>query len=278
MEELKIKVIPSELKPRDKRLDSLRYKGLPAHPANIMLLGRAGAGKSSCLHTMLNEGYVPKGAKWSIFDEAIVYLGSMDSAETFKKLPIKNLIVLHEFVPEEFQEYLEDLKAHQMDRLDKGKHPLNVAIIFDDFAGQNLLKKVGNASPLERLLLTSRHECNATVMYCSQTYKNNGFSNPTIRNNTTHYIIYPLARNDVEKVAEEHCNHMTPEQFVDVYNHIHKQPHQFMMINYRKPDAERFTHGFNKVISTKLKDDVSHNRHEDGVESELERTGARKGK
>lgn len=201
---------------------------------------------------MLNEGYVPKGSKWSIFDEAIIFLGSMDSADTFRTLPIKNLLICHEFVPEDFQEYIDNLKVHQMERLEKGKLPLNVLIAFDDFASQNILKKVGNSSPLERLVLTSRHECNASVMFCSQVYKNNGFSNCTIRNNTTHYIIHSLARNDVRKVAEEHCGHMTPDEFIETYNDIHKDPHQFMMINYRKPDHERFTHGFSKFITPSL--------------------------
>ena len=249
MEELQIKQIPSEVKPRDKRLDKMKYKdSLPVIPSNIMLLGRCGSGKSSCLYTMLSEGYVtPKGK--SVFDEMIIYLGTMDSVDTFKKLPCKNLIVLHEFNPTHFEEYLDDLKVHQMERLDKGKPALNVCIVFDDFVGMGLLQhKNGKASPLERLMLTSRHECNATVIFCSQTYKNNGLGNPTIRNNVNYYILYNLARKDIEKIAEEHCGAMTPEQFMSMYEETQKVPYQFLMVNYKKPDSERFTHGFTKPL------------------------------
>jgi hypothetical protein len=48
-------------------------------------------------------------------------------------------------------------------RLEKGKHPLNIAIIFDDMATADLLKKVKGKSPLASLLLTSRHELNASI-------------------------------------------------------------------------------------------------------------------
>jgi hypothetical protein len=214
-----------------------------------MLLGRCGSGKSSALYTMLNDGYItPKGK--SVFHEMIIYLGTMDSVETFKKLPVKNLIVCHEFVAEHFEEYINDLKTHQMERLEKGKPCLNVAIVFDDFVGQGLLKSHGNkSSPLERLMLTSRHECNATIFFCSQTYK--PAANPTVRNNINYYMLFQLARSDVEKVAEEHSCFLTKDEFVDIYEFIHETPYTFMMIDYKVGDDKRFREGFNDFIGNK---------------------------
>jgi hypothetical protein len=260
-----VKPIPSEDKPRDKRLDRMKHKdSLPKLPANIMCLGRAGAGKSSCVYSMLNDGYVVKGK--SVFDEIVVYLGTLDSVDSFKSLPSKNIVILHEFVPEEFEQYLEDLKEHQMERLEKGKAPLNVAIIFDDFVGMGLLRHVGGkSSPLERLCLTSRHECNATIIFCSQAYKNNGLSNPTIRNNITHYIIYSMGRSDMCKIAEDHCGHLTEKEFLEMYDEINRKPHNFLMINYKKPDHERMTEGFTKPAGRKMLAVV---RDESGSEAE----------
>ena len=224
---------------------------LPKLPANIMVLGRAGSGKSSCVFSMLNDGYTVRGK--SVFDEIIIYLGTLDSVHSFESLPCENVVVLHEFVASEFEEYLSDLKEAQMARLTAGKPPLNVAIVFDDFVGMGLLKHTGGkASPLERLCLTSRHECNATIMFCAQVYKNNGLSNPTIRNNITHYIIYSMGRAEIQKIAEDHSGHLTPLEFLDIYDHINRIPHNFMMINYKKPDHERITEGFSTPISKML--------------------------
>lgn len=216
-----------------------------------MILGRCGSGKSSILYSLLTKGYVHKGK--SLFDEAVILLGSMDSVETFESLPIKNKVILHEFHPEEFDKYLEDLRTHQLERLSKGKRPLNVAIIADDFVGHNLLRHHnGKASPLERLALTSRHELNASLFLLSQCYKNTGFSSPSMRNNTTTYIIANMTKPEIEKIAEEHCNNYTPDQFVEIYNEIQKTPFNFMVIDYRRPLDDRITERFTGSLKSPL--------------------------
>jgi hypothetical protein len=218
-----------------------------------MILGRCGSGKSSILYSLINEGYTHKGK--SLFDEAAIFLGSMDSVEAFDSLPIKNKVILHEFHPEHFEEYVEDLRKHQLQRLEKGKRPLNIALIFDDFVGQNLLKHHnGKASPLERLALTSRHELNASIFLLSQCYKNTGFSSPSMRNNTTTYIIANMTKPEIEKIAEEHCNDYTPDQFVQIYNEMQKTPFNFMVIDYRRPLHERITERFNGSLNSPLVD------------------------
>lgn len=245
-----MKTIPSENKPLDKRFKLLKYN-LPKLPATFMILGRCGSGKSSILYSLLTEGYVHKGK--SLFDEAVILLGSMDSIETFESLPIKNKVILHEFHPEEFDTYLEDLRKHQLERLSKNKRPLNVAIIADDFVGHNLLKHHnGKASPLERLALTSRHELNASIFLLSQCYKNTGFSSPSMRNNTTTYVIANMTKPEIEKIAEEHCNNYTPDQFVEIYNEIQKIPFNFMVIDYRRPLDDRITERFTGSLKSPL--------------------------
>jgi hypothetical protein len=74
-----------------------------------------------------------------------------------ERLNAKIKCVLNHFDAVAFEEYLEDLKKHQLNRLSKNKAPLNIAIIFDDFAAVSLLKKQKghDSNPLERLVLTS---------------------------------------------------------------------------------------------------------------------------
>ena len=224
----------------------LNYKELPKLPANVMILGQCGSGKSSVLWSLISEGYTYGKNKKSIFDEGIVYLGTQDAVDAFKKLPIKNHIVLQEFDPDDFEDYLSDLKTHQMERLEKNKSPLNTVIIFDDFVGQNLMKhNKGKASPLERLALTSRHECNASLVFCSQIYRNSGFAHPVVRNNITTYILAQMSRPEIAKIAEELSGDMTPEEFIAIYDKIMaKRKYNFLVYDTRRPLSERWTERF----------------------------------
>jgi hypothetical protein len=211
-----------------------------------MVLGRCGSGKSSILYSLITEGYTYGKKKKSIFDEGIVYLGTQDAISAFEKLPIKNHIVLQEFDPDDFEEYLDDLKTHQMEKLSRNKAAMNTIIIFDDFVGQNLMKhNKGKASPLERLALTSRHECNASIVFCSQVYKGSGFSHPVVRNNITTYILSQMSRPEVEKIAEELSGDMTPQEFIEIYDKVMaKKPFNFLVYDSRRPLEARWTERF----------------------------------
>jgi hypothetical protein len=243
--ELPIEAIPSENKPIDKRLAELHYP-LFKLPANVMILGRCGSGKSSILYSMLTKGLVWGKKKKSIFDEAIIYLGTQDSKHAFEALPIKHSLILDEFDPDAFDDYMDDLKEDQMEKLNKGRPPLNTLLIFDDFVGQSLMKhNKGKASPLERLALTSRHEANTTLIFCSQIYKNSGFSHPAIRNNITTYIISQMTRPEIEKIAEELGQDLTPQEFIDLYDEtMAKKPYNFLVIDMRRPLHLRITERF----------------------------------
>ena len=132
--ELPIEPIPSETNRKiDPRLAKMKYH-ICKLPATFQILGRCGSGKSSVLWSLLTKAFVYRNK--SIFHEIVVYLGSMDSVETFKTLPCKNLVILHEFIASDFEKYLDDLKKTQMDRINLGKAPLNIAVVFDDFVGQ----------------------------------------------------------------------------------------------------------------------------------------------
>ena len=142
MKELEWKVIPAEDKPKDKRMTKIEHEYLPKLPATFYVLGKCGSGKSSVLWSLITEGYVykEKNKKKSVFDEALVYLGTLDAKEAFEdKLPIENKLVLTEFDITSFDSYMDDLKEHQMEKLAKKKPCLNALLIFDDKDGLNLI-------------------------------------------------------------------------------------------------------------------------------------------
>lgn len=248
--ELKIEVMPAEKKPKDRRIEKINYKDLPKIPANILLLGRCGSGKSSILYTLLTKGFTYGPKNKSIFDEALFYIGTLDAKHIFEKLPIKNSLVLEEFDAQDFERYLDDLRAHQLEKLAKNKPPMNTLICFDDFVGAALMKRLNTkSSPLEKLVLTSRHEANATIMFCSQVYKSSGFSTPTVRNNLTTIILAQMSRAELEKIAEEFSGDMTKDEFIGIYDKIMaKRAYNFMVMDTRRPLNARWTEQFSIPI------------------------------
>ena len=251
LKEPKIKVIPAQNAIPDKKIEAMKNRDvLPEIPTNIMLLGRCKSGKSSMLYSLLTDMLVYGKSKKSVFDEMIIYLGTQDSVDAFESINCKNKIILHEFDADDFEDYLEDLKKHQMEKIEKGKKPLNVCIVFDDFVGEAALKpnKKGKAPVLQRLALTSRHECNATIIMASQCYKSNGLANPALRNNIHYYIMYALARNDLEKIVEEHQGFYEKDELMDHFLKVYQEPYKFVMINYNKPEHLRYTEGFTKLL------------------------------
>lgn len=249
--ELPVVPIPSEFKPKDKRIDKLRYKELPKLPVTMVQLGRVGSGKSSILYSLLTEGYTYGKNKTSVFDEMIFYVGNKESNHALEKIKCKNKCILHEFDNETFEEYLDNLKEHQLERLEKGKHPLQVAVVFDDMAGVQLLKKQKGKSysVLERLLLTSRHEAHCSVFFLSQVYKSGGFTTPLCRNNVMCWCISNMSKPEMEKIAEDHSQQYSPKEFIGMYNKAMAQPYNFITIDYRRPLNERIWERFSHPLT-----------------------------
>ena len=248
-----VEVMPSEKKPRDARIEKMDAQFLPQLPATILILGQCGSGKSSALWSMMSRGYVTgKTKKKSIFDEALIYIGTLDAKPSFEKMPIENKLIMTEFEPVSFDEYQTDLKKHQLERLEKGKSMMNTAIIFDDFAGASLMRKakVGSAPPIEKLCLTSRHESNCTLFYLTQFYKNTGFTSPAVRANITTIILYKMPVNEVRKIAEEYAEQYDIDEFIGHYDRaMARRPYNFLVCDRRRPmNADRWTEGFTSPL------------------------------
>ena len=240
-----VEVMPAEKKPKDPRMEKIEAQFLPPLPATILILGQCGSGKSSALWSLLTKGYVTgKTKKKSIFDEALIYLGTLDAKASFENLPIENKLIMTEFEPVSFDEYQTDLKKHQLERLEKGKPMMNTAIIFDDFAGASLMRKakVGGAPPIEKLALTSRHESNCTIFFCSQVYKNSGFTTPTVRNNITTFIVSRMSRNEIYKIADELAEDYEVDEWIAHYDlAMASDPYTFVVLDRRRPMPDRWT-------------------------------------
>jgi len=224
-----------KMKPEDRML-------LPVTPSTLICYGRIGAGKSSVMYSFLKNMF-PK-----YFDEVIIFCSSADSKDAFEGLPQKSITFLMDYNDEDFNNYIELLKADQIERMAKGKRPLNIFVGADDIVFTQAIGGKGKPSALERLMMVCRHELNTTCFICVQHSKQ---VNPAMRNNTLYHILCPLQRNDLEKIASEHCNHLTEKQFIDMYNEVMEEKHAFIVIDYKAMDEGRFRKKFDTILETK---------------------------
>lgn len=246
---LKVQGIPQREtmidKRREKLLKRMEDKGenselLPVTPATVIAYGRIGSGKSSVMYSWLKNMFP------HYYDEVIIFCSSSDSREPFERLPQDEIVFLTEYDDDTFTEYLEALKANQIERMSEGKAPLNVFIGFDDIVFSQAISKRGSASQVEKLMMICRHELNATVFICVQHSKQ---VNPAMRNNTLYNVILGVQKNDLAKIAEEHAGHLSTQEFVDMYNHIiGKGRHEFIVVDYKAPEEMRFRDGWSKII------------------------------
>lgn len=203
----------------------------------MCVLGAIGSGKSSYGYSLLNTHYA------RYFDEVIVLCGTIDSKSSWESLNQKKVVFMNEYDEKSFQDYLDQLEEDQEDRKRKGKFPVRVALVMDDVVFQNLSKnRVGT---IERLMMITRH-LNVSIILMLQHSKQ---VSPAMRNNIMYWVLFRLTQNDLEKVASEHGNLLSKDQFINMYADCMKEgKHEFMIINYRKPMHERFSHRFTRII------------------------------
>lgn len=253
MYEPEIEPIPSEILPPDKRFDKLPNKEILFKPPFTMcVLGAIGGGKSSFTYTLVNKLYK------NYFDECVVVCATIDSKESWEKVNQRSVLFLNIFDDDAFMDYIKELEHEQEERKAKGKHPLRVVLVLDDLVMEGFNAR--RAGTLEKLLMTCRHYF-ISVVFCLQHSKQ---ISAAMRNQIFYWIILRLTANDLNKIAEEHGNLLNKEQFMKMYNDVQKKgKYEYLIINYKKPVNERFSHRFTKPINIqKYIDDVSSSEEE----------------
>jgi len=72
----------------------------------------------------------------------------------------------------------------------------------------------------------------------------------------------------LEELAKENCSHLTPEEFSAMFQHATKEPHDFMMCDFKKNEVRR---NFDEVLTLKMAEiksivDNTDGRQEEGQE------------
>jgi hypothetical protein len=211
----------------------------------MLIVAPIGSGKSSLTYSMLDKWY---GA---YFDELIIYNGTKDSNDAWLNLPAKEVILLNEWDEEEFFKYVKALEVNQLRRIQEGKPPVNVLILFDDMVTDHIFSR-GRSTALDQFIIKIRH-IPASLIMTTQSYK---LISSTSRRNMTHLAILPVNQDEIEKIAEEHSGLMTKDSFIKMYKSIiTKQPRNYLVIDYRAPVLERFKERFETTLPM-LKNDA----------------------
>ena len=236
--EPEIHPIPSENIGEDKKFDKLPHKDvLFKPPFTCAVIGAIGSGKSSFGFSLLDKHYK------NYFDEVVILCGTIDSKESWENIHQKNVLFLNAFEENAFEEYLDNLEADQEERKKKGKYPFRCCLVMDDIVFQGFNKH--KAGTLDRLFMTCRH-FNITVIIMLQHSKQISAS---MRNQIMYWVLFRMTQNDMEKIADEHSNFLTSDQFKSLYQGIiAKGRHEFMIIDYKAPFENRFRHRFTKVL------------------------------
>lgn len=236
--EPEINPIPSENLGEDKKFDKLPHHDvLFKPPFTCAVIGAIGSGKSSFGFSMLDKHYK------NYYDEVVVLCGTIDSKESWENIHQKNVLFLNAFEENAFEEYLDSLEADQEERKKKGKYPFRCCLVMDDIVFQGYNKH--KAGTLDRLFMTCRH-FNISVIIMLQHSKQ---ISAAMRNQIMYWVLFRMTQNDMEKIADEHSNFLTSDQFKALYQSIiAKGRHEFMIIDYKAPFENRFRHRFRKIL------------------------------
>ena len=246
MQEPEILPIPSEELPEDKKYLKLpHHKVLFKPPFTCVTIGAIGSGKSSFGFSLLDKHYK------KYFDEVVVLCGTIDSRESWEGLNQKKVVFLDAFNEHDFKEYIKQLEHDQEERKAKGKFPVRVCLVMDDIVFDGFNKN--RAGMLEKLMMTCRHYFISIILMLQHTKQ----ISPAMRNQIMYWVMFRLTANDARKVANEHGNFLTDDQFLQVYQSVMaKGKHEFMIIDYKAPMENRFRHRFTKILKVKSLDET----------------------
>jgi hypothetical protein len=262
-----------------------------------MISGKTGSGKSTALIQML-KAYCDSG----VFQKVVLISPTAAYDAKYKLLPLS---AVHEDYSdellsdimeeqkedmEEYQQTEEDIRLYQKfmrhKRLTKKEllrlytmlNPLTeefdkpvqrfdklpyMAVILDDLGGTPAFRNGNNF--LNSTCCKSRHY-KSNFFVCVQ----HPYQMPrALRSQCSHCMLFATKdRKLLEELAKENCSHLTPEEFSAMFQHATKEPHDFMMCDFKKNEVRR---NFDEVLTLKMAEiksivDNTDGRQEEGQE------------
>jgi hypothetical protein len=194
------------------------------YPLRAVISGASGSGKTHVIKRLVFHYYKP------ILSAVFLFSGTQTTIEEFQKIHEK---MNKPFVLKTFEDYSDD-KVNEIVEVMKEKRKPSM-FIFEDLAFKNIMSKQ-KSNAIDRLYQTSRHY-NVSVITTAQRYSQ---LNPSSRmNNSNLVLVFNANETELDKLYNEHGNHLSKEEFKDAFRRAVDENHKFMCIDYTENDFHR---------------------------------------
>ena len=234
----------------------------------FMISGKTGSGKSTALIRML-KAYCDSG----VFQKLILISPTAAYDAKYKMLPLTEIheeytdSLLNEIMEEqkadidEYKQIEEDTKIYnkfmrkrkmtkkELLRLYTMLNPMTeefekpvqqfdrlpfTAVILDDLGGTSAFKNGNNT--LNSIVCKSRHYLTNFFVCVQHPYQ----CPRALRSQCSHVMLFATKdKKLLEELAKENCSHLTPEEFVQLFQHATKVQHDFMLCDFKKDEVRR---------------------------------------
>ena len=227
-----------------------------------MISGKTGSGKSTALIRML-KAYCDAG----VFQKVILISPTAAYDAKYKMLPLSEVHeeysddLLNQIMDEQkddiekYKQTQDDMKLYdkfmkekrmtkkELLRLYTMMNPLTeefekpvqefdkvpfTAVILDDLGGTSAFRNGNNA--LNSIVCKSRHYLTNFFVCVQHPYQ----CPRALRSQCSHVMLFATKdKKLLEELAKENCSHLTPEEFVELFQHSTGDPHSFMLCDFK---------------------------------------------
>jgi hypothetical protein len=242
-----------------------------------MISGKTGSGKSTALIRML-KGYCDSGVFQKVilisptaaFDAKYQMLPLTDVYEEYSDELIKDIMEEQKADMDDYRQTEEDIKLYnkfmQHKRLTKKEllrlytmlNPMTeefekpvqrydklpyTAVILDDLGGTPAFKNGNNA--LNSIVCKSRHYLTNFFVCVQHPYQ----CPRALRSQCSHVMLFATKdKKLLEELAKENCSHLSPDEFVQLFQHSTGDPHSFMLCDFKRDEVRK---NFDEILKIK---------------------------
>ena len=239
-----------------------------------LISGKTGSGKSTALIRML-KAYCDSG----VFQKVVLISPTAAYDHKYKILPLSDI---HEdysdkLLTDIMEEQKEDMELYRQNEADiklhdkfiRGKqlskkelvrlysmlNPMTetfdkpvqtfsklpyTAIVLDDLGGTPAFRNGNNF--LNSIVCKSRHYLTNFFVCVQHPYQ----CPRALRSQCSHVMLFATKdRKLLEELAKENCSHLTPDEFIQLFQHATRDPHDFMLCDFKTNEVRR---NFDEVL------------------------------
>jgi len=233
-----------------------------------LISGKTGSGKSTALIRML-KAYCDSG----VFQKVILISPTAAYDAKYKMLPLTDVYEdysdeLLNDIMEEQKTDMEDYKQTDQDiklydkfmrkrqltkkellRLYTMLNPMTeefekpvqqfdklpfTAVILDDLGGTTAFRNGNNA--LNSIVCKSRHYLTNFFVCVQHPYQ----CPRALRSQCSHVMLFATKdKKLLEELAKENCSHLTPDEFIQLFQHSTGEPHSFMLCDFKRDEVRK---------------------------------------